>query len=83
MFPERVAMHRKKRGDYDHPMPAKIDRKGEKKTRETKNDFLLSLRPAYSSQWFPTVTIIQMKKPTFQNSVKKNCEKERNEIIMN
>lgn len=49
MFPERVVMHRKKKGgDCDRPVSARIDCKGGKKVHETKNDFLLPLGPTYS-----------------------------------
>lgn len=80
MFPERVAMHRKKRGRLRSSCAMRIDRKGEKKARET--DFLLSLGPAYPSQWFPTMAIIGQAKsrPSCQKQL---CEKKKNEIIIN
>jgi len=72
MFPERVAMYRKKRRKIAI-VPVRIDRKGEK-VRKTKNDFLLLLGSIYL---IPRRLLVKRKVDLSGFCQKELCEKDR------
>jgi len=72
MFPERVAMYRKKKRKIAI-VPVRIDRKGEK-VRKTKNDFLLLLGSIYL---IPRRLLVKRKVDLSGFCQKELCEKDR------